>query len=70
MADAAMPTVPDHEDRMAAAREWAQWHLGYSSWADQIVNAYLDPGLARAELRASKSKYDEPAAASSSKENS
>lgn len=58
MADAAMPPVSDHEERMKAAREYAGWHLGHPSWADNIVNAYLDPAMARAQVRASRAQYE------------
>lgn len=32
-----------HEAGLKAARAYAGWHLGYRSWADNIVNAYLNP---------------------------
>lgn len=28
---------------MQAARAYAQWHLGYPEWADQIIHAYEHP---------------------------
>lgn len=36
---------PDHERRMVLARRFAQWHLGYSSWADELMTAYLTPSV-------------------------
>lgn len=35
-----------------AARLYAQWHLGYASWVDQILSAYLNPETAKERLRA------------------
>lgn len=35
---------------MQAARRYAQWHLGYRSWADQILNAYNNPEETNAAL--------------------
>lgn len=35
---------------MAAARRYAQWHLGYRSWADQILHAYNNPEETNAAL--------------------
>ena len=45
MAERMMPT--DHEERMAAARRAAQWHLGDAAYADMIVEAYRDPDAAQ-----------------------
>lgn len=45
MAERLMPS--DHEERMAAARRYAQWHLGDSGHADAIVEAYRDPDAAQ-----------------------
>lgn len=28
---------------LAAARRYAQWHIGYGRWADLIIDAYLNP---------------------------
>lgn len=39
-----------HEDGMKAARAYAGWYLGYPSWADNIINAYLNPQKAMDEL--------------------
>lgn len=47
-------TLPDHDERMKVARALAGWHLGYSSWADHIIAAYVDPERARAELAHAK----------------
>lgn len=38
-----LPDLPDHEERMAAARRRAQWEIGDPSWAAVIVRAYLRP---------------------------
>lgn len=35
--------LPDHEARLAQARQRAHYELGDSSWADAIVRAYCDP---------------------------
>lgn len=40
----------DHDERLAAARAFAQWHLGYADWATQILAAYFDPVEARRRL--------------------
>ena len=32
-----------NEEGLKAARAFAQWHLGYPSWGDSIVDAYLNP---------------------------
>jgi hypothetical protein len=42
--------LPDHEERMSAARRVAQWELGDSSWAGAIVEAYRDPDAAHEYL--------------------
>lgn len=42
--------IPTHEERLAVARKYAGWHLGYSSWADNIVRAYLHPEVVAKEL--------------------
>jgi hypothetical protein len=50
--------LPDHEERMRVARSVAGWHLGYSSWADQIIAAYCNPEYAREELAREKAPHD------------
>lgn len=42
--------VTDHEARLAAARRMAGWQLGDPSWADVLIEAYLEPDNANAEL--------------------
>lgn len=41
-----------NEAGLNAARRVARWHLGYPSWADQIIDAYNDPDSANAEMDA------------------
>ena len=43
---------------IAAARAYAQWHLGYSSWADQILGAYSNPETTLAVLKEEKESYE------------
>lgn len=45
---------------LRAARAYAGWHLGYRSWADNIINAYLNPGAAMNQIRDQRG-YDLPA---------
>jgi hypothetical protein len=42
--------LPDYEDRLEAARARAAWELGESSWADVILDAFLDPEASREAL--------------------
>lgn len=42
---------PDPEG-LAAARRLAGWELGYTAWADKIIEAYLNPEAAHARLDA------------------
>lgn len=42
-------TPPDHGERMETARALAQYQLGEPSWADMLVDAYLNPGSVPAE---------------------
>jgi hypothetical protein len=42
----------DHDHRVAVARRAAGWHLGDPSWADEILDAYLDPDTATETLDA------------------
>jgi hypothetical protein len=41
---------PD-ENGLRAARAVAGWHLGYPSWADKLIGAYLNPEVALENLR-------------------
>lgn len=50
------PDLPTHADRMRVAREYATWHLGCSSWADKIVNAYFNPKAISKQLQADKDR--------------
>lgn len=43
-------------ERREAARAWAQWFLGYASWADEILWAYNNPADAQARLKACKER--------------
>lgn len=43
-------STPEHEAGLAAARRWAAWHIGMAEWGDQLVQAYLDPAKAAAQL--------------------
>lgn len=45
------PTGPNHDEGMRVARKWAGWYLGSPSWADDIVNAYLNPASVDARLQ-------------------
>lgn len=38
--------LPDHAERLGAARRLAQWELGDAERADAIVAAYCDPDAA------------------------
>jgi hypothetical protein len=46
---------PDQKG-LEAARQVAGWHLGYRSWADTLVEAYLNPEEALENLRAEKAE--------------
>jgi hypothetical protein len=35
---------------LAAARRYAQWHIGDPNWADSILAAYVDPEGTIADL--------------------
>lgn len=41
-----------HESRLAVARRRSAWELGDPSWADLVLDAYLDPETATDELDA------------------
>lgn len=43
-------STPEHEAGLAVARRWAAWHIGMAEWGDQLVQAYLDPAKAAAQL--------------------
>ena len=38
------------ERRLEVARRWASFHLGDSSWADEILQVFADPDKAAEEL--------------------
>lgn len=42
--------TPEHEAGLAAARRYADWHIGDASWAAGIIEAYLNPATAEAKL--------------------
>ena len=47
--------MTDHrpnEKGLRAARAYAGWYLGASSWADDIVRAYLNPDSTLESLKA------------------
>jgi hypothetical protein len=47
----ALSEPPDHEERMRVVRQVSYWHIGDSSWADMLVEAYLaDPVATLAAL--------------------
>jgi hypothetical protein len=46
------------EGGLRAARAVAGWYLGYASWADQIIGAYLNPEEALKNLRREKGEDD------------
>lgn len=46
------------EEGLRAARAIAGWYLGYSSWADKIIGAYLNPDEALKNLRREKGESD------------
>lgn len=39
-----------HEAGLSAARRFAGWHIGDRSWADLIIEAYLNPERVEREL--------------------
>lgn len=48
--------VTDHEVRLAAVRRMAGWHLGDPSWADMLIEAYLEPANAELDLEMGENK--------------
>lgn len=48
--DDAARTLPEHVERLGAARRLAQWHLGDADHADPIVAAYCNPEQAHEYL--------------------
>lgn len=49
------PSTPHtHDEGLRAARAVAGWYLGYQSWADQLIDAYLDPDEALRKLAVAK----------------
>lgn len=43
-----------HEAGLSAARAVAQWHIGDPSWANLLIDAYLNPTRALEQLAAEK----------------
>lgn len=39
-----------HNAGMAAARRYAEWHIGDRTWAGGVIRAYLEPAKVSAEL--------------------
>lgn len=50
------PTVEPDTRGINAARAVAHWRLGYGSWADTIIDAYLNPERALENLRLEKAE--------------
>lgn len=46
------------EEGLRAARAVAGWYLGYQSWADTLIGAYLNPQEAMENLRREKGEDD------------
>lgn len=44
-----MSTAPDLRG-LIAARRYAHWHIGDKGWANEIINAYLNPDEAHQQL--------------------
>lgn len=47
-----------NEKGLRAARQYAQWYIGDPSWANNIIDAYLNPDEAMENLRAEKAHHD------------
>lgn len=47
-----------NEEGLAAARKFAQWEIGDSSWANLILKAYFDPAYAHRHVDAAKARYE------------
>lgn len=47
------PAAPDPEG-LRVARQVAQWYIGDSAWAEMIIDAYLNPAKAAANLKKEK----------------
>jgi hypothetical protein len=47
-----LPEPKDHAERLEVARRVAAWHIGDDTWADMILEAYLDPDRAAEDLEA------------------
>lgn len=41
---------------LAAARRYARWYIGDSTWADQIINAYNTPAETNATIDKEESR--------------
>lgn len=50
----AIRSLPDYEKRVAAARARAEWEIGDASWANVIIEAFLEPDLDAVRLREEK----------------
>jgi hypothetical protein len=48
--DATGTKLVDHEAGLRAARRYTGWFLGDPSWANNVVNAYLNPAASNARL--------------------
>lgn len=49
----ALPEPEDHAARLDVARRTAHWHIGDETWADILIEAYLeDPAVSEAALAA------------------
>lgn len=53
MTDPLIHVEPSAEG-LSAARAVSQWHIGFSSWADILIHAYLNPEKALAALKLEK----------------
>lgn len=49
--------MTNNERGLRVARRYAQWHIGDSTWADAIIDAYLNPDRAEQELNEDKGRY-------------
>ena len=54
-----MQRPSDHDRRLAVVRRYAGWWLGTSSWANDLVKAYLEPQQATDRLNADMAKWEE-----------
>jgi hypothetical protein len=54
MADKPLAHVEPNQRGLLAARAASRWYLGDSSWAEILINAYLNPDAALAAVRNEK----------------